>query len=91
MSKEKDYTMDKRLSVFREVAEYSHISKDGDFIEVTRWINGEGYDVTIGTIWNYRQFTISEGEFKLLKFLIKSLTKEMDKEFKKKQEKKYNE
>jgi hypothetical protein len=46
-------------------------SKAGDFIEVTEWSNGEGYDVAI----NDRLFSIHYTEWKVLKKIIKKFDK----------------
>ena len=43
-----------------------------DFIEVTEWSNGEGYDVTIS---DKQQFSIHFTEWDVLKKLIKHLEK----------------
>lgn len=36
-----------RKSVNDKLRKYDHLAKDDDFIEVTEWANGEGWDVTI--------------------------------------------
>jgi len=46
--------------------------KEYDFIEVTEWSNGEGYDVTIS---DKQQFSIHFTEWDVLKKLIKHLDK----------------
>jgi hypothetical protein len=47
--------------------------KPGDFIEVTEWSNGEGYDVTIATSEKQESFSLHFTEWKALKKLIKHL------------------
>ena len=37
----------KRNSVFTELKPFCYMSGDNDFIEVTEWTNGEGFDITI--------------------------------------------
>ena len=44
--------------------------KESDFIEVTEWSNGEGYDVTIS---GNKSFSLYFTEWKVLKKLIKKL------------------
>jgi hypothetical protein len=51
----------------------SGYSKPGDFIEVTEWSNGEGYDVTIATSSRQESFSLHFTEWKALKKLIKHL------------------
>ena len=46
--------------------------KESDFIEVTEWSNGEGYDITIS---GNKSFSLHFTEWKVLKKLIKKLDK----------------
>jgi hypothetical protein len=64
-----------RKSVFSDVGNSCYLSKTGDFIEVTEWTNGEGFDVTIS---DRSSFIMTWGEFKLLKKLVKMLNKYED-------------
>lgn len=64
----------KRKSVSVETKEYDVLAKDGNFIEVTEWTNGDGVDIhnsregqTINLTW---------GEFKAVKKLVKILEDE---------------
>ena len=59
----------KRKSVFAEVK--GILSKPGDFIEITEWNNGEGFDVTI----NSTMFQLTWDQYKLLTKLVKKLKK----------------
>jgi len=63
--------INERRSVFVELKDYCNLSKEDDFIEVTEWTNGEGYDVNI----NERQFMLTHGEFDALNKCIKKLSK----------------
>lgn len=36
-----------RKSVNDNLCKYDHLAKEDDFIEVTEWTNGEGWDITI--------------------------------------------
>lgn len=47
--------------------------KESDFIEVTEWSNGEGYDVTLSTKSGNHSFSLHFTEWKVLKKLIKKL------------------
>ena len=59
----KEYT---RTSKFTELKAYDHLSKDDDFIEITEWYNGEGFDVVI----NDKQFQLTYGQFEALQALV---------------------
>ena len=45
------------------------MAKDGDFIEVTEWTNGEGWDISI----NDRLLHLTHGEFDAINYLTKVL------------------
>ncbi len=67
MSKEK-IEINKRSSEFTYFNDPYH--KDSDFIEVTEWSNGEGWDVQIN---DDKHFSLHDTEFEMLKKLIKNL------------------
>ena len=51
---------------------YCVFAKEHDFIEVTEWINGEGFDVTIsnaGGVIN-KTLSLTVGEFEALTVLV---------------------
>lgn len=58
--------------VFSELKKYDHFAGDNDFIEVTEWKNGEGFDVEISSKLPTR-FQLTWGEFIALKKLVKNL------------------
>ncbi len=62
-------TENTRKSLFASLEDSYH--KAGDFIEVTEWSNGEGYDVTI----NEKQFSLHFTEYEALKKIIKQFEK----------------
>jgi len=66
-----------RDSVFAELKHFCVFSmgedRNGDFIEVTEWKNGEGFDVSISAGSDREDFKLSFGQFKALKKLIKKL------------------
>lgn len=66
----------KRDSAFTPLKEFCIMSmhKDGDFIEVSEWYNGEGFDVEVVTNNNTR-FQLTHGQFDALKKLVKQLGK----------------
>lgn len=68
-----------RKSVFFELKDFCTFSmgvnsKRGDYVEVTEWTNGEGYDIEIDTkTHTHIQLTI--GQFEAIKKCIKILNK----------------
>lgn len=64
----------KRETLFEELKKYCSFAKENDFIEITEWESGEGYDVTISAR-NERMFSITYGEWILLKKMMKKITK----------------
>jgi len=64
-----------RESIYAELKKYCTFSDDGYFIEVTKWTNGEGYDINIASHLGTRVIQVTIGEFELIKKLIKKLDK----------------
>ena len=60
----------KRRAVFAELKGYCHLSGDHDFMEVTEWSNGDGYDVFIDRKNGGEKFSLTYGEWKLLQVLM---------------------
>ena len=69
---EKHYTgtikFNDRKSVFAELT--TVYSKPGDFIEVTEWTNGEGYDITIS---DDKQISLTDMELDVINLVISKL------------------
>lgn len=61
----------KRNSNFCELQDYCYLAQDHDYMEVTEWATGEGFDVSISTKRGEQLFTLTHGEFDLLQVLIK--------------------
>jgi len=61
-----------RKSVFVELKEFDLFAKKDDYIEVTEWTNGEGFDVEICGVMNQR-FQMTYGAYKALKKLVKTI------------------
>lgn len=61
-----------RTTLFAELHPYDPMAKRDEFIEVTEWTNGEGYDVIIKADPG-AHFQISHGQFMALKKMIKSI------------------
>ncbi len=68
--------MDKynRKAVFSNLKKYDHLADEHDFIEVTDWKNGEGFDVEIVSKLNAR-FQLTWGQFAAMKKLVKKIEK----------------
>ena len=64
----------KREAIFAELKQFCHLAKAHDFIEITEWNNGEGWDVTINTT-SEQNISITYGQFDAIKKLIKQLEK----------------
>lgn len=60
----------KRKAVFSELEGYCVISSKDDFMEVTQWSNGEGYDICIDRKKSQERFSLTYGEFDLLTVLM---------------------
>jgi hypothetical protein len=75
MDKKDKISINKRNTAFVELEQYCLLSnKDShDFMEVTEWTNGEGYDVTISASNQEQMFNVTWGQLKALKKLIKAL------------------
>ena len=59
-----------RKAVFAELKDYCMHSGDHDYMEVTEWSNGEGYDIIIDRKRGMERFSLSYGEWKLLQVLM---------------------
>ena len=62
----------KKKAVFSELKKYDLVANESDFIEVTEWKNGEGFDVDIVGKLSTR-FQLTWGEYTALKKLVKKL------------------
>jgi hypothetical protein len=62
----------KRKAVIMQLDDYCIMAKEHDYIEVTEWSNGEGFDVEINGKQRER-FSLTWGEFKALKKAVKHL------------------
>jgi hypothetical protein len=67
-----DINMYKLDAAFTSLAEFDHCAKPNDFIEVSVWHNDEGFNVNLSSNGN-QSFSLTWGEFKALKKLIKEL------------------
>ena len=67
----------KRKSVFAELNVFDYTAKENNFIQVTEWTNGEGWDISINddTI-----FSLTCGQLEAINYLSKKLDYEFKEE-----------
>lgn len=61
-------------AAFASLAEFDHCAKEQDFIEVSLWHNGEGFDAHLSSDGD-QAIRLTWGQFKALKKLVKELDK----------------
>ena len=59
----------KRKSVNDNLQKYDYLAKDYEFIEVTEWCNGEGWDISI----NDKIIQLTVGQLDAINYLTKAL------------------
>jgi len=64
----------KRTAAFTELIKFCPFAKEHDHVEVTNWINGEGYTITISSTRN-TSIDLTRGEFEAIRKTIKFLDK----------------
>ena len=65
----------KRNAIFEELKGYCIFGQKNDYIEVTEWSNGDGVDVDVSAVDGNQRFSLTWGQFDLLKKMIKKLMK----------------
>lgn len=60
----------KRKAVYDKLHKYDYLAKDNDFIEITEWTNGEGYDIQIS---DNKHISLTSGELDAINYLCKCL------------------
>lgn len=58
-----------RKAVNDSLKKYDHLAKDSDFIEVTEWANGEGWDISL----NDKLISLTYGQLEAINYLVKAL------------------
>ena len=58
-----------RKSINAKLSKFDILANKDDFIEVTEWVNGEGYDITI----NDKIFSLTHGQLKAIYYLTQTL------------------
>ena len=62
-----------RNAIIGSSAKYCYLADKEDYIEATKWANGEGVDIQIGRRCGDEKISITYGEFELMKQLIGGL------------------
>ena len=60
----------KRDTKFVSLKEFDSFSKNGDFMELTQWYNGEGFDITVSAFGGDQRFSLTWGQWTALKVLV---------------------
>lgn len=63
-----------KKSVWSDLNKFDSLAKENDFIEVTEWFNGEGWDISI----NEKIISLSYGQLEAINYLTKYLDYEVD-------------
>ncbi len=66
----------KRKAIFEELSKHCPLSNKNDFMEITEWSNGEGFDVVISSQWRERELSLTWGEFELMTKLLSIITRD---------------
>lgn len=62
--------INKRKAINDKLNKYCTLAKEDDFIEVTEWTNGEGWDITLN---KKPVISLTYGELEAIKFLTKAI------------------
>ena len=62
-----------RKSVNDSLKKYCIYAKDNDYIEITEWTNGEGWDIDIS---DKKKISLTYGELESINYLVKALNYE---------------
>lgn len=57
----------KRKAMFASLRPYDCFAKENDYIEVTEWANGEGWDINISRERGDLQFSLTHGELQAVR------------------------
>lgn len=68
-----DMETTQRISIWDDLKKYGATASEKDYIEITEWINGDGYDIDICENSRLKHISLSYGEIAAIDFLIKQL------------------
>ena len=58
--------------------QFCYLSDDNDFISITEWVNGEGFDISIERKNESNIFQLTIGEVAAITFLTKAIEGDID-------------
>lgn len=67
--KDRKIEFETRKSVYCDLTLFDPLAKENAFVEVTEWVNGEGFDISIDD----KMFHLTYGELDAINYLVKSL------------------
>ena len=59
-----------RKAKFTELKPYDHFADESDYMEVTEWTNGEGFDVTTIIAKHNQTISLTYGQWEALQALV---------------------
>lgn len=62
--------INKVKQVYDDLKKYDYLAKDGDFISITKWFNGDGFDISIN---DTKHFILTYGQLDAINYLTKAL------------------
>ena len=65
--------INKRKSIYDPLEKYSPFYGKDDYIEITEWINEEGWDIHVSTKHRIQLFNITRDELDAIIYLTKAL------------------
>lgn len=65
----------KRKAIYHKLNNYCLFANENDYIEVTKWSNDEGVDVMLSAVDGNQRFSLTWGQFDLLKKMMKKIDK----------------
>lgn len=65
--------IEKRNSIWEDLKVFDPWAKENDFISITKWINGEGFDVVIECCNHTNQFSLTYDQLEAINYLTKTL------------------
>lgn len=65
----------KRNAVFSEIGSHCYLSGEHDYIEITEWHNGDGFDVDLNSKSGIERISFTWGQLKLFKKMVKKFMK----------------
>ena len=68
-----DMETTQRISIWDDLKKYGPTAAEKDYIEITEWINGDGYDIAICENSCLKHISLSYVEIEAIDFLIKQL------------------